>query len=330
MTYRCGRTAANELEITVAKAIYTQTTIAMIWDFDRTLIPGYSQAPLFDHYGVDEGTFWAEVNALQGIYEERGIKVGEDTAYLLHMLTYVRTGRFQGLSNSKLRELGAQISMCPGMPDFLTSVSEEVSHDDRFEKHGIDVEHYIVSTGLKPLIEGSAVGELVQGIWANEFVDQPPPPGYLADGHTFSDDEQEVAQIGYMIDNTSKTRAIFEINKGPEVPVNALVAEEDRRVPIRNMVYIADGPSDVPVFSVVKKYGGRSLGVYQTGEKSNYEGVKQLQDEGRVDSIAPANFQPGEPAHLWLMTTLTQIAKRICDERDRFFSGIKGPAGHVT
>lgn len=314
----------------MAQAIYTQTTIAMIWDFDRTLIPGYSQAPLFEEYGVEESGFWAEVNALQEIYGERGIKVGEDTAYLLHMLTYVREGPFAGLSNTKLRELGQRIPMCAGMPDFLTDVEQQVLEDDRFDKHGIEVEHYVVSTGLKPLIEGSEVGPLVKGIWANEFVDQPPPPGYLADGHSFVDDDEEIAQIGYMIDNTSKTRAIFEINKGPEVPVNALIAEEDRRVPIRNMIYIADGPSDVPVFSVIKKYGGRSLGVYQTGARSNYEGVKQLQDEGRVDSIAPADFQEGEPAHLWLTTTVNQIATRICDERDRYFSGIKKPAGHIT
>ena len=117
-------------------------------------------------------------------------------------------------------------------------------------------------------------------------------------------------QIGYMIDNTSKTRAIFEINKGPDYPVNARVAQEDRRVPIRNMIYVADGPSDVPVFSVVQQYGGRSLGVYQAGSANNYEGVKQLEDDACVDSIAPANFLTGEPAHLWLTTTVRQIATR--------------------
>src|SRR5262245_19198692 len=133
-----------------------------------------------------------------------------------------------------------------------------------------------------------------------------------------------------MIDNTPKTRAIFEINKGPDYPVNARVAQEDRRVPIRNMVYIADGPSDVPVFSVVQQYGGRSLGVYQSGDKGNYSGVKRLEDDARVDSIAPADFRDGQPAYLWLTRTVREIAGRICDERDRFFSGVKAPAGHVT
>jgi hypothetical protein len=313
----------------MATAIYTQTIIAMIWDFDRTLILNYSQSPLFRAFDVDETQFWDEVNALKGLYAARGITVGEDTAYLLHMLTYVREGIFMGLTNSRLRELGQEAEMCPGIPGFLVEIQDMVKEDDRFSKHGIEVDHYVVSTGIKPLIEGSSVGPLVRGIWANEFVDQPPPPNYLKEGHSF-EDEGEIAQIGYMIDNTSKTRAIFEINKGPDYPVNARVAEEDRRVPIRNMVYIADGPSDVPVFSVVQQYGGRALGVYQGGKTSNYEGVKQLEDDARVGSIAPADFRPGQPAYLWLTTTVRQIATRICDERDRYFSSVKGPAGHVT
>ena len=315
----------------MAKAIYTQTIIAMVWDFDRTLIPGYSQAPLFEEYEVNEADFWAEVNSLKSLYGERSIRVGEDTAYLLHMLTYVREGRFGGLTNAKLRELGSRIEMCPGIPHFLGEVREIVSNDERFSKHEIKLEHYVVSTGIRPLIEGSAVGPEVDDIWANEFVDQPPAPNFLSDGHKFDEHDGEIEQIGYMIDNTSKTRAIFEINKGPNVSVNARVPEEERRVPIRNMIYIADGPSDVPVFSVVGKHGGRCLGVYQSAVgKSNFEGVKQLADDGRVNSIAPADFSPGTPAHLWLTTTVREVASRICDERDRFFGTIKAPAGHIT
>ncbi len=313
----------------MAKAIYTQTIIAMIWDFDRTLIPDYSQSPLFLEYGVEERQFWDEVKALTGRYSERGITVAEDTAYLLHMLTYVREGIFGGLTNSRLRELGGRLVMCPGIPEFLTQVQELVHSDERFVQHGIEVEHYVVSTGIKPIIEGSPVGPFVKKIWANEFVDQPPPPNYLREGHTFGE-ESEIAQVGYMIDNTSKTRAIFEINKGPNYPVNARVASEDRRVPIQNMIYIADGPSDVPVFSIIQQYGGRSLGVYQTGEHSNFAGVKQLEDDARVDSIAAADFRPGQQAYLWLIATIQQLATRICEERDRYFASVKAPAGHVT
>ena len=116
----------------MATAIYTQTIIAMVWDFDRTLIPNYSQSPLFEAFGVDEKRFWDEVNALKHVYAARGITVGEDTAYLLHMLTYVREGIFEGLTNTRLRQLGAEIRMCPGIPDFLVEVQEIVRRDERF------------------------------------------------------------------------------------------------------------------------------------------------------------------------------------------------------
>jgi hypothetical protein len=310
----------------MAQAIYTQTTIAMVWDFDKTLIPGYSQQPVFEEYHIDPQQFWREVNALEELYSRRGLLVAKDTAYLLHMLSYVREGAMAGLTNSKLIELGARIEMSPGIPEFLAQVKAMVEADQRFVGHGITVEHYIVSTGIRHLIEGSPVNAYVERIWANEFVDQPPLPGYDPANHKFQDDDGDIAQIGYMIDNTSKTRAIFEINKGPGVDVNARMALEDRKVPIKNMIYIADGPSDVPVFTVVGVNGGRRLGVYQTAEPSNFEGVKDLEADARVDSIAEANFSEGTQAWLWLTSEVRRIATRICDDRDRYLSAVRAPA----
>jgi hypothetical protein len=311
----------------MAQPIYTQTKIAMIWDFDKTLIKGYSQAPLFAHYGVDAAEFWQESNELEARYAARGIKVGKDTVYLNHMLTYVEQGRFADLTNSMLRDLGAGIEMSDGIPDFLTEIQRHVAEDERYAKHELEVEHYVVSTGIRQLIEGSAVGGVVKEIWANEFVDQPPPPGYVKDGFEFGE-EGPIAQIGYVVDNTSKTRAIFEINKGPDVDVNARIGPDDRRIPIPNMIYIADGPSDVPVFSVVTSYGGRCFGVYQ--DTANFGGVKKLQDEGRVHGFGPADFRPGTHASLWLEDTVRTIANRICDDRDKRMEAFTPPAGHVT
>ncbi len=96
------------------------------------------------------------------------------------------------------------------------------------------------------------------------------------------------------------------------------------------MIYIADGPSDVPVFSVVGVNGGRRLGVYQTAEPSNFEGVKQLEDDARVDSIAEANFMQGTQAWRWLTSEVRRIGTRICDDRDRYLAAVKAPAGHIT
>jgi len=137
-----------------------------------------------------------------------------------------------------------------------------------------------------------------------------------------------------VLDNTTKTRAIFEINKGvnvePKIDVNALMAPDDRRVPISNMIYIADGPSDVPVFSVVNMHGGKTLGVYTIGANSNYEGVRKLQDDGRVNSIAETDYSPDSPADLWLMSSIKSIANGICERRERGVREITAPAGHVV
>ena len=99
--------------------LHTQTVIALVWDFDRTLIPGNMQEPIFDEYDVDPAVFWGEVEGLAGYYERQGVEIQRDTAYLGHLLTYVRDGIFADLSNEKLRHLGKQLQPAPGNPHFF-------------------------------------------------------------------------------------------------------------------------------------------------------------------------------------------------------------------
>lgn len=316
------------------QALNLQTVVAFIWDFDKTLSPVYMQQPLFEEYGIDAGEFWREVNALVGHYEARGLKTSKDTVYLGHLLSYVRAGRLPGLSNEKLRELGAKIPLAPGMPTFMQRTKEIVANDVRYARHHVSVEHYVVSTGLRQMIEGSPISTYVDGVWACELLSDPPGPGYLDDADARQPATGELTQLGYVLDNTTKTRAIFEINKGVNVEtgidVNARMSHEDRRVPVGNMIYVADGPSDVPVFSVVNLHGGKTLGVYTRGTGTNYEGVRRLEDDGRVNSIAEADYTEGSPADLWLMSSLRAIADGICDRRDRSLQEIVPPASHVT
>lgn len=103
---------------------------------------------------------------------------------------------------------------------------------------------------------------------------------------------------------------------------------DERRVPMEHMIYVADGPSDVPVFSVVNGHGGQPFGVWTN--EANYANVKQLQDDGRVNGIAKADFSEGSEADMWLRTTLHSIATRICDTRDKRLAGITAPGGHVV
>lgn len=312
--------------------LFTQTVIAFLWDFDRTLIPGNQQEVLFDEYGVDESTFWAEVDGLVEFHAKRGALIARDIAYLLHILSYVEAGVFVGLTNAKLKELGSRLTPAPGMPDFLIAAKERVAADPRYMAEGITVEHYVVSTGIRPMIEGSPLASHLDGIWANSFIERQAPPGYR-ERLDVDADQATISHVSYMIDNTSKTRALFEINKGvnknPTIDVNNRMGQEQRRVPIRNMIYIADGPSDVPSFSIVNERGGKTLGVYTTEPKNNFRGVRDLQEQGRIQGMAEADFREGRAAYLWLMDSLEQIAEEILEDRGRAFADIPRPPGHV-
>lgn len=312
--------------------LFTQTVIAFLWDFDRTLIPGNQQEVLFDEYGVDESTFWAEVDGLVEFHAKRGALVARDIAYLLHILSYVEAGVFSGLTNAKLKELGGRLTAAPGMPDFLVAAKERIAAEPRYMAEGISVEHYVVSTGIRPMIEGSPLAPYLDGIWANSFIERQAPPGYR-ERLDVDPDENTISHVSYMIDNTSKTRALFEINKGvnknPTIDVNNRMGQEQRRVPIRNMIYIADGPSDVPSFSIVNERGGKTLGVYTTEPKNNFRGVRELQEQGRIQGMAEADFREDRAAYLWLMDSVEQIAEGILDDRGRAFADIPRPPGHV-
>ena len=300
---------------------FSQTVIAVVWDFDKTLIPGNMQSPLFARYGVDERAFWDEVDALAGFYLAHGARrVAEDALYLNHILEYVRAGAFAGLSNETLHELGAELTFHPGVPEFLDTLRRSVEDDPIFERADITLEHYVVSTGLRPMIEGSAVRPHLTDVWACEFIEAHHPPGYARPEQKQLFPRREITALGYQIDNTSKTRALFEINKGtnkrPEIHVNAHLPHELRRVPFEHMIYVADGPSDVPAWSVVRANGGMAFGVYQRGSLAQFEQISALQRDGRIHAFAEADYTPDSTAYLWLTTEVRRIADKIVEERE--------------
>lgn len=290
--------------------LFLQNVIALVWDFDKTLIPGYMQEPLFERFAVDARTFWEEVNALPGEYRKRGVElISTEVLYLNHILEYTRRGIFAGLSNKVLRELGAQLQFYPGLPEFFQRLKARIDADLEFRNHEIRIEHYVVSTGLRQMILGSAIKPFVDGVWGCELLE------------SRSGDQPVVEQLGYVLDNTTKTRALFEINKGsnkhPEIDVNSLMADEDRRIPFQNMIYIADGPSDVPVFSLLNRNGGATFAVYQRGSEAQFRQVNRLQRQGRVQSFGEADFAEGSQTCMWLTATAETIARRIVADRER-------------
>jgi len=308
--------------------------VACIWDFDKTLIPGYMQEPLFRHYGIDGKEFWKEVNALPAIYQERGVRVSPDTIYLNHLLSYIKNGPLKGLRNSDLRRLGADLPFYPGLPELLGALRDLTRADERFRRHDIALEHYVISTGLAEMIRGSKIAGEVDGVFGCEFIEAPLPPHYLRQDELEIPMEFEISQIGVMVDNTIKTRYIFEINKGSnlnaDIDVNAKMLPEDRRVPIENMIYVADGPSDVPVFSVVRRHGGKTFAVYDPDRESEFLQNDQLQQDGRVDSYGPADYTETSQTARWLKMQVRRICDRLASEGEAALAmRVKKPPRHL-
>ena len=199
--------------------------IAVVWDFDKTLVNGYMEEPIFEYYGVDSSDFWREVNFLPEKYRvEQGVRVNPDTIYLNHFIHCAKKGIFKGLNNAMLYDFGKNLHFYEGIPEIFEETRKLIEEDSIYQEYDIKVEHYIVSTGLSQVIKGSVVVQYVKGIWGCELIEEEIENG-----------EKIISEIGYTIDNTSKTRALFEINKGVNrhegVEVNTKMPEELRRVP---------------------------------------------------------------------------------------------------
>lgn len=321
---------------------FDQTVIAVIWDFDKTLISDYMQKPIFDHYNVDGKEFWEEVNNLEAEYKRRhpDIRINRDTIYLNHMLTCVQQGIFAGLNNRKLREFGSQLAFYPGMPEFLGETKRIIEEDERFKPYSIKVEHYIVSTGLADMIRGSKVMPFVDGIWGCEFIEDVVKSNldvkeYVKKDRNAPKEERVITQIGYAVDNTSKTRAIFEINKGankkPAIDVNSFMPHDNRRVPFDQMIYVADGPSDVPAFSILRQHGGSTFAVYPKGKLKEFKQVDQLRKDGRIDMYGEADYTPHSTTYMWLINRMQEIAETIVQRKEAaIHQSVSNPPTHIS
>jgi hypothetical protein len=316
----------------MSEPLFLRTTIAVIWDFDSTLIPGYMQEPLFHHFGVDGTEFWREVNALPQFYRSHGVtRASNDTLYLNHILSYVQAGRFGGLNNKLLSQLGALIEFYPGLPNFFPRLQEQIAGNVKFSQHQITLEHYVVSTGLRAMIMGSKIAPYVDDVWACEFAEGTAAPGYLQESKSLFDEKPGViSEIAYSLDNTSKTRAIFEINKGcnkePGIAVNDTIAEDLRRLPFQNMIYIADGPSDIPCFSLLNHFGGSTYAVYRTGSEKEFQKAYGLQKQRRVQAFGEADYRQDSHTALWISHAVEDIAERIVRDRTRVLGDQIGQA----
>lgn len=242
--------------------------LAICYDFDKTLSPDDMQAQGYiQSVGYDVADFWKESNELA---EKNDMDT--NLAYMYKMIEKAQ-GRMV-VTRAKLEEYGAQVSLFPGVEDWFARI-REYGH-----AHGVIVEHYIISSGLKEMIEGTSVAKsgAFEQVYASSF--------YY--------DETGVAKWPAQVVNyTGKTQILFRIQKGVmdvnDSAVNDHFAPEDLRVPFRNMVYIGDSDTDVPCMKLVNDNGGYSIGVYG-GEKTK---VYKMVRDGRIKYFTPADYTDG-------------------------------------
>lgn len=243
--------------------------LAICYDFDKTLSPDDMQAQGFiQSVGYEIADFWEESNKLA---EENSMD--QNLAYMYKMIDSAR-GRVV-FTKQKLKECGEKVQLFPGVDNWFKRIR------DYGESHGVIVEHYIISCGLREMIKGTSVADEFEEIYASSF---------------YYDDKDVALWPAQVVNYTNKTQYLFRIEKGVldinDSGVNDYFAPEDIRVPFRNMVYIGDSDTDVPCMKLVNNYGGHSIGVYnsKTGDKSK---VFKMMRENRIRYFAPADYSDG-------------------------------------
>ncbi len=253
----------------VRKHKESQPVLAICYDFDKTLSPDNMQAQGYiQSVGYDVDAFWRDSNRLAVSND-----MDNNLAYMLKMVMESR-GRME-FSREKLAEYGARVQLFRGVDDWFERIR------DYGKTHGVIVEHYIISSGLKEMIEGTEIARrgTFEKIYASSF--------YF--------NEEGIAQWPAQVVNyTSKTQFLFRIEKGVldinDSGVNDYFPPEKIRVPFRNMVYIGDSDTDIPCMKLVNTYGGHSIGVYDP-DTGNREKVFRMMHDGRIRYFAPADYR---------------------------------------
>ena len=257
--------------------------VAFLYDFDKTLcttdMQDYSFIPSL---GYTPKEFW-------GIANSFGYKNRMD-GLLAYMYTMIDECRKKGirLDRDYLVSCGHAIELFPGVKEWFVRIN------DFGEEQGVQVEHYVLSSGLKEIIEGSGISHEFKEIYACEFL-------YGEDG---------IASWPKLdVNFTNKTQFVYRINKGVldianDKDLNASMPDDSKRIPFTNMIYVGDGLSDVPCMKMMRAYGGQAVAVYQ---KSNRAGVEELLRSGRVDFIFPADYSEGSI----LDTTMKNIVRKM-------------------
>ena len=243
--------------------------IAFLYDFDKTLcttdMEDYAFIPSL---GYTPAEFWGRANAFGWENRMDGL--------LAYMYTMIQECAAQNikLDRAFLNHCGESIQLFPGVREWFARINAFG------ESLGVQVEHYVISSGLREIIEGSGIAQEFREIYACEF---------------YYNENGDACWPKLDVNFTNKTQFVYRINKGildvsRDRELNDSMPDDSKRVPFTNMIYMGDGLSDVPCMKMMRAYGGQAIAVYQA---SNRQGVEKLLADGRVDFIFPADYREG-------------------------------------
>ena len=262
----------------------TTPIIAFLYDFDKTLCTTDMQDYAFiPSLGMKPSEFWPIANDFGRRHRMDGI--------LAYMYTMIREAEKRGLpvTRQDLVEKGRGIVLFPGVQDWFRRINAFG------ESLGVEVEHYVLSSGLKEIIEGSGIAHEFRQIYACEF---------------YYDGSGAACWPKLDVNFTNKTQFVYRINKGvldvaEDKRLNDSMPDDSKRVPFTNMIYVGDGLSDVPCMKMMRSYGGQAIAVYQS---SNRVGVEDLLAKGRVDFIFPADYREGTGLDVTVQNIIRKMA----------------------
>ena len=269
--------------------------VAFLYDFDKTLcttdMEDYAFIPSL---GMTPAEFWAKANHFGRTNRVDGI--------LAYMYTMLRESAARKLpfTRADLVEMGRGIVLFPGVEDWFQRINAFG------RSQGVTVEHYVISSGLREIIEGSAISGAFKEIYASEF---------------YYDETGAPVWPKLTVNFTAKTQFVYRINKGvldvsDDRTLNASMPDDSKRIPFTNMIYIGDGLSDVPCMKMMRSYGGEAIAVYQ---EENRQGVEDLLSKGRVDFIFPADYRAGTALESTVKNIIRKmaIADALAEENSR-------------
>lgn len=258
--------------------------IAIMYDFDKTLCAKDMQEYTFiPNLGIDAALFWKEADQLRN-----DNKMDQVLTYMYLMFQKMAINN-RPLKREYLNEMGKNIELFPGLIDWFDRVNEYG------KSVGMEVEHYIISSGLKEIIEGTEIGKKFKQIYASEFF-------YNEDGNAM----WPKLAVNY----TNKTQFLSRINKGvldisDDASLNKKMFDNDRRISTANMIYIGDGYTDVPCMKLTRDGGGVSIAVYT--DKTINTARNLLKDE-RINYMAPADYQENSEIDEIVKRTIESMA----------------------